>query len=126
MGKIRRVTKSRATSDPWSIWIAPTSASSTSAQRESRERVIEGAQVGNINANKGKEAYVLPKPGEDAAADNFGFEGGHLTLGGTGKGAIDVLYHVGANNSIAQEFECIVRVMYGCIRTARMVRHGSQ
>jgi len=49
-----------------------------------------------------------------------------LSFGGIGKGTIDMLHHVGADNGISKKLKRIVRIVHRCFRATRMVRHGSQ
>src|SRR2546421_12013286 len=90
-----------------------------SAQRVARA-LIEGAEIRDINADIGKEANVLSDSGQDATADNLGFERGHLPFGGIRKGTIDMLYYVCANNGVSKKVKCIGRVVHGWFSATRM------
>src|SRR5207244_11610612 len=70
--------------------------------------IIEGTKISDIDTNIGEKTELLPNPGQDAAADNLGFEGGHLAFRGIGEATVDMLDNVSANNGVSQELQRII------------------
>src|SRR5205823_4117367 len=65
--------------------------------------IIEGAKISDIDTNIGEKTELLSNPGQDTAADNLRFKGGHLAFRCIREATVDVLDHVSANNGITQE-----------------------
>lgn len=70
--------------------------------------VVEGAQVGDVDADEGEKAQILPDASEDTATDHFRFERRHLTLRSVGEVAINVLHDLRADDRVTQEFQGVV------------------
>ena len=78
--------------------------------------VVEGSEVGDVDADEGEEAQILADTGEDTTTDHFGFERRHLALRSVGEVAVDVLYDVRADDRVTQKLQGVVGVLYGCLR----------